>query len=65
MVPKEWGLELAARFGNPQPINREWLDQEEQRAQGAKAVALPGDQYIELLALANNGLHFSSEREAQ
>jgi hypothetical protein len=46
-------------FGDPQPINQEWLDQEEARAHGAAAVTLPGDQFLELLALARNG--FRSE----
>jgi hypothetical protein len=34
----------------------EWLDQEEARAAGAAAVCLPGDQLLELLAIARNGL---------
>ena len=48
--------QAAGQYGNPQPVNGEWLDQEEARAEGAAAVCLPGDQFLELLAVARNGL---------
>lgn len=46
----------AAKFGNPEVINNDWLDREEARADGAAAVSIPGDQYLMLLAMARNGL---------
>jgi hypothetical protein len=49
-------LEAAGQYGNPQPVNGEWFDQEEARAEGAAAVCLPGDQFLKLLAVARNGL---------
>jgi hypothetical protein len=38
------------------PINHDWLDEQELRAEGAAAVSLPGDQFLDLLAVARNGL---------
>lgn len=38
------------------PINHEWLDTAEQRAQMAESVTLPIDQFLALIAVARNGL---------
>lgn len=38
------------------PINREWLDVHEQRAQMAESVTLPIGQFLALIAVARNGL---------
>lgn len=46
----------AAKFGNAEPVNHDWLDREEQRAQMAAAVSLPADQFLALIAVARNGL---------
>lgn len=38
------------------PINHDWLDTAEQRAQMAESVTLPIDQFLALIAVARNGL---------
>ena len=48
--------DAVANFGNSEPVNHDWLDREEQRAQMAAAVALPADQFLALIAAARNGL---------
>jgi len=42
--------------GERMPINHDWLDEQELRAEGATEVSLPGDQFLDLLAVARNGL---------
>jgi hypothetical protein len=50
-------LEQASKdSGHRVPINHDWLDEQELRAEGAAAVSLPGDQFLDLLAVARNGL---------
>jgi hypothetical protein len=50
-------LEQACKdVGHRVPINHDWLDEQELRAEGAAAVSLPGDQFLDLLAVARNGL---------
>jgi hypothetical protein len=51
------GLEQATKdFGHRVPISHDWLDEQELLAEGAAAVCLSGDQFLDLLAVARNGL---------
>ncbi len=42
--------------GGHHPINHEWLDDQELRADGITEVTLQSDQFLDLLAVARNGL---------
>jgi hypothetical protein len=42
--------------GHRVPIDHDWPDEQELRAEGAAAVCLTSDQFLDLLAVARNGL---------
>ena len=48
--------QAAGQYGDPQLVNGQWLDRRKHALRRAAAVCLPGDQFLELLAVARNGL---------
>lgn len=52
LAARELGQSSDGRY----PINHEWLDDQELRADGVAEVTLQSDQFLELLAVARNGL---------
>jgi hypothetical protein len=44
------------RYSGRHPINHEWLDEQELLADGVTEVTLQSDQFLDLLAVARNGL---------
>ena len=55
LAASEWG-QSSDSYGGRHPINHEWLDDQELRVDGVTEVTLRSDEFLDLLAVARNGL---------